>query len=529
MLRQWRLLLPLLIIATGLVGVRAFDLLYVVRRPSRNMWGFDIAPTTAASAPLPSYTLPLLELQAAAEAEAGAASMPLEFEPILPGSMYGLRSSAGGRAMGRGHLEQAVRRAVLSYGLFEVLGAGADAASVVAQYRPNGGSSSWRVGVVEMGAAGDGGVDVDLKEKLRRLLTTESGLDPATEVLNERVRPDLDLFLFRLPTDPSTNSSGRLLLCRRLAKGPAVGWGYTYAETPRRPRAGVLKLLAQERLVQQAFQTPTAMEPEIALAMATLARVGEKRGSKVLDPFVGGGSILVASGLLGAGEVVGTDAALELLGEGAATRAAAMEAFAALVEGPARRALMPDAGAGTPIPSSPKPPMLMAADIREFRKEEYKTTVFRRSYFDCIVTDPPYSIKERVRGLESSEREDVMQIIATLLEVAAHVLVPGGRLVFFLPVWGLHGMEAAGRKGRDTSRGSNSITLSSTSLVSSSELWVQWHGRILKEHAGLMDRLPSLGLKLVGAQPQIFTPTFFRWLVCIAKEEEEQEQDTTKQ
>lgn len=485
---------------------------------------------TPASTPQ-TYTLPLLELGAAVEAAAGAGAAEattglLTFQALVPGGvMYKL--DALGIHQRVSCLKRATCRSVLSFGLFSELGSGEDVASVVAQAATAeampAGVHSWRAGVVALGAGK--GEEGPLIEALRLCLTATGGLglDPAKEIVDERVSPDLDLFLFLLPAHGASrvapSHQQRLLLGRRLAKGPAVGRGYTYAETPRRPKAGVLRFLAQQRQAHQALQTPTAMEPEIALAMATLA--GVRRGSRVLDVFLGGGSILFAAGLLGAGELVGTDAAAELVGEGTPARAAAMEAFAALAKGPV---LVPagDEGEALAPPLRPPMPALFVADIREFAKEEH-AAIFRPDHYDAICTDPPYAIKERVRGatvMEGREREDVAAIIQTLLRLAAHVLRPcGGRLVFFLPVWGRHGMEAGektGSRGRKAPAPPMSLEDDGPPL-SSSELRQQWHSRILAEQASTLAGLPALGLRLVSAQPQVFSPTFFRWLLCIEK------------
>lgn len=470
-----------------------------------------------------SYTLPVLEFDAAIAAaeEPSPRRRVAAFTPILPDVAYGIE------AAGPDMMEtwaRAARRSILTYGLFEAMGSGPDAPSVVAQAAVAAAAgpaegASWRVGAVAL--AGSDGGDSDAKrrlEELRLLLVSRMGLEPAWEASNERVTPDMDLVLFVLP-------SSQLLLCRRLAKGPAVGKGYTYAESPRRPRAGVLKVLAQHRLRTQAVQTSTAMEPELGLLMATMACVG--RGSRVLDPFVGGGSILLAAALLGAGEVVGTDAAAELVEEGSPVRAAAMEAFATLAnpDGPVRRALL----AGEDRETVRVEPTLRVADIREYLNDEY-ADLFRRDYYDAIVTDPPYSIKERVRGgggggsapPSATEREDVLAIIRQLLDLGAHTLAPGGRLVFFLPAWGLHGLDTSGVGGRKGPSAVQPLAAPVSSvpipLVSTSDLWGRWNARVCKEDSAMFNILPSLSLRLIGAQPQVFTPTFVRWLVCVEKE-----------
>lgn len=213
-------------------GADAYQqLLWVARRPSRNTRGFDVASKTG-SAPAVSYTIPLLEFQEALEAEGTGASCPLTFEPVLPGVAYNFGAGVGSGDDGEQRLARASRRAVLTYGLFAVLGSGLDVASVVAQAAASGAveaeGASWRVGVVALGGGGTNDADANnkhlLEGELRPLLvssTTGLGLDAGIEVPNERITPALDLFLFLLPEQ-------QLLLCSRLAKGPGVGRGYTY-------------------------------------------------------------------------------------------------------------------------------------------------------------------------------------------------------------------------------------------------------------------------------------------------------------
>ena len=93
----------------------------------------------------------------------------------------------------------------------------------------------------------------------------KAGLDPTLERRDERgLPPDLDFHILVLP-------GKKVLLCRRLAKGPAVGKGYTYSSTPRRPRGGVLKALAKRREEALAI-SPTAMEPELGLLMCNMGK-----------------------------------------------------------------------------------------------------------------------------------------------------------------------------------------------------------------------------------------------------------------
>ncbi len=438
----------------------AFDLLLIFRMASRNTRGFRVGPR-----PQQSYVLPQVEfLSVVSPATVG-------LQPLLPTTtsttapLFRIVSATSEGEL-RITLTQAVHRCMLAYGLFEILAAGDNVPATVAKACalppfPTHPGQTWRAGVVVMPEhAGDD--DAMAAEKQETVvdafwpvLRDKAGLDPALETRNERgPAPDLDVFIFVLP-------GKQVLLCRRLAAGPAVGKGYTYATTPRRPRGGVLKALAKRRTQALAI-SPTAMEPELGWVLCNVA--GVREGSKVLDPFVGGGSLLLAARLLGAVELVGTDAAEELVGEGATAREAILEAFEDVV------------------------PTLAVADIATFRAHP---SLFPPSAYDTIVTDPPYDIKAKVRGggKESKDattgQETSLQAIGSLLMAAAYVLKPGGRLVFFLPSWGKH-----------------AFTTSSSNV------------------GDVVPALPPLPLPLhlVTALPQVFSSSFTRWLVCIEKE-----------
>lgn len=134
--------------------------------------------------------------------------------------------------------------------------------------------------------------------------------------------------------------------------------------------------------------------------------------------------------LLGATELVGTDAAEELLGNNSQVKDQIMASFHDVQ--------------ATPLPK----PSFSLVDIADTYHP-----VFRSGHFHCIITDPPYSIKEKVRGkgggavegqIEAEEeRALALQSIVKLFHVASHTLVPGGRLVFFLPSWGRHNLHVS--------------------------------------------------------------------------------------
>lgn len=487
-------------------GLRPHQLFVTFRNPSRNTMGFRIGHKQ-------EYVLPQMEFLSAFNAtnhhpssstrSSSIALRPLTTQPTIP--FYRIeRVHSGDKTDFEDQLAQTVQRCILAYGLFRLLATGeslaaaaANAASLLSRgaiERDNVHPTTllsdtsniiqpkWRVGVVDLQDEPNSNDNDAVLKAFHPYF--HANLDLALQQRNEKdPPPDLDFVIFLLP-----NQAG-VLLCRRLAQGPAIGKGYSYSTTPRRPRGGILKRLAERRL-EAAFSTPTAMEPEIAWVMSNLARV--RVGSKVLDPFVGSGSLLFAASLLGAGELVGTDAAVELVGEGEGT--AKGEIMKSFVYG--KEEFSPWV---PPLSGCVRPPVhfLGQADILTW--ENYPL-LFRREYYDCIVTDPPYDLKAKVQGPKTGtaagegetdkakERQQAaMPAIVKLMEMAAHVLVPGGRIVFFLPVWGKHDFES--RKAAPT----DSVSPPSA-----------------------LPPLPSV-LRPVTALPQVFSPTFVRWLVCVEK------------
>jgi len=409
-------------------------------------------------------------------------------------------------------LVRTVQRCILAYGLFQILANGESLAAAAAnaagldmpisrdEIHPTAMSSGmgniiklkWRVSLVDLRignnkASKSTDRDSVVLQAFHPYFHTVANLDPALQQRDERgPPPDLDFVIFLLPRQDG------VLLCRRLTKCPAIGNGYTYACTPRRPRSGILRLLA-ERRQKAVVITPTAMEPEIAWAMNNLARV--QVGSKVLDPFVGSGSILFAASLLGAQELVGTDAAVELVGEGTGTaKQDIMKSFIYSID-----EFLP----WVPLSASVRPvPKLGQADMLAW--ESYPLW-FRREYYDCIVTDPPYDLKAKVQGtttgaagaagaakeretdLAKERQQAAMPAIKKLIKVADHGLVAGGHLVFFFPEWGKHGLDGK-EAGCDS---------------------------VIKPPSAFPQLPPSL--HLVAILPQIFSPTFVRWLACVEK------------
>jgi tRNA (guanine10-N2)-methyltransferase len=176
-------------------------------------------------------------------------------------------------------------------------------------------------------------------------------------------------------------------------------------------------------LKRRAYIGPTSMDAELAFVAANFAHI--KPGALVLDPFCGTGSILVSCARLGA-HVIGADLNLSVL-----------------------RGKMDGVNIESNFDqySLPRPLGILRADLLH--------SPFRRShpFLDAIVADPPYAIKEGIRTLRmpsaakelfggkpryegsvpAMERVRLIDLLAGLVQFSADMLVPGGRLVYWLP------------------------------------------------------------------------------------------------
>ncbi len=138
------------------------------------------------------------------------------------------------------------------------------------------------------------------------------------------------------------------------------------------------------------FQRPVTLEPRLARALVNLGHVGA--GDRVVDPFVGTGSLLLEAALLGA-DTVGIDASAAMI-------RGALDNFAHLGQTPG---------------------MLRQADAAEAAAE------FPAASFDALVTDPPYGRASGTRG----ERPD--RLWSRALQAWTEKVRPGGRLALVIP------------------------------------------------------------------------------------------------
>ncbi|KAK6959759.1 tRNA (guanine(10)-N2)-methyltransferase [Biomphalaria glabrata] len=186
-------------------------------------------------------------------------------------------------------------------------------------------------------------------------------------------------------------------------------------------------------LQNRCFIANTSMDACLSLIMANMAQV--KENDLVLDPFVGSGSLLVASAHFGA-YVMGTDIDYMLLH--AKARPSRANQKARSVEESVYNNLK-QYGLETKYLD-----ILVADASQDMWREACK--------FDAIITDPPYGIREAAARIVSKQDIQVAtvegsphypqrcqyqlgDIFKDLLKFAAQHLSLGGRLVYWLPTY----------------------------------------------------------------------------------------------
>ena len=218
--------------------------------------------------------------------------------------------------------------------------------------------------------------------------------------------------------------------------------------------AAMLATLARQAVAARPLCGSTPIKPELSFIMANLARV--RRGSLCVDPFCGTGSLLMAAAALGA-HTLGTDIDVAtLLGTGCASGegsdvGAGTRANCASVSGSERE-------------EGPAPE-LVGCDVLSARHPCLRL----RRLVDCIITDPPYGLRhpewrtsvpdgaldadegateaeaaageaqrQRRRTTTRADHEQLhalqLQVYTKVFELAAGLLVSGGRLVFLFPL-----------------------------------------------------------------------------------------------
>lgn len=397
-------------------------LLIGFRPPSRNTWGFSDSS---------SYTLPHDEL---------LACLPTECAQLIPfthccqstDQVWELKGVSKSEAV------KAVKRAVLSHSLFEVLGASdsldaaLEAAATAAAVMIDAKNDTLKKLGWFAAATPSCGVDVELQslhpgnvEICRR---TELWKDT---VMRKGARASQNDVLIEIFDGMKLSSSPTVallyIMARRIAIGPAVDRGGVLASNlkRRRPRAGWLNTLA---LHKRNGRCATSMEPEIAFLMANLAAVSSSPSSTpslVLDPFAGSASILLA-------------AAYIARFNGCCVKTFGVDA-AAFVKQPDLKRDIKNDWTRLALP----PPLLVTGTIVEWSTWSF----LNHASYDAIITDPPYAIKEEPLVYQLGTRknkaaynldeiyrkDDVRSLYAALFDLAASLLRENGRLVVFVP------------------------------------------------------------------------------------------------
>ncbi|OIT00622.1 PREDICTED: tRNA (guanine(10)-N2)-methyltransferase homolog [Nicotiana attenuata] len=190
------------------------------------------------------------------------------------------------------------------------------------------------------------------------------------------------------------------------------------------------KLLPTYQLKSRTYLGPTAMDAEMAFLMANQAQA--KPGRLVYDPFVGTGSILVAAAHYGA-MTMGADIDIRVVRDG---------------RGPDCNVWSNFKQYGLPTPIA-----LLRADNN---LPPWRSGL--KEVFDAIICDPPYGVRaggrksggrkllkgvidpytvpddKRTGHIPSTAPYSLVECVHDLLDLAAKMLVMGGRLVYFYPV-----------------------------------------------------------------------------------------------
>lgn len=153
--------------------------------------------------------------------------------------------------------------------------------------------------------------------------------------------------------------------------------------------------------------TNTPLCPVVAYCLCNIARV--KDDSAILDPYVGSGTILLAASSMSRNvQSVGIDVAHN----GLVNRDDIYRDFT-------HRNLYP-------------PKSLLHGDCLEGSVRSLARSVLSKQRpFDCIVTDPPYGIRES--QIARSPTHDLLEMIQTDRDTHQRLLKVGGRLVLFVP------------------------------------------------------------------------------------------------
>jgi len=201
---------------------------------------------------------------------------------------------------------------------------------------------------------------------------------------------------------------------------------------------GQRDLISKLSIKKRKFIGNTTMDPTLSLLMANLALVGA--GKLVMDPFVGTGSLLISAAQFG-GFVFGGD--IDFLTLHAKSRPSRV----------GQKVRARDESMSANFAQYDLSSQYLDVVVADFSLSPFKDTPM----MDCIITDPPYGIREPTEKVGSKNKEkskefveldekqrlehypakigySLKQLLLDLLTFSAMSIPPGGRLVFWLPV-----------------------------------------------------------------------------------------------
>ena len=264
--------------------------------------------------------------------------------------------------------------------------------------------------------------------------------------------PDMEFLLLEILSAAEGDNSVRLP-----GADTAQGWhvGRVLALAQRqgghgRNGAGQGRGLRQEVITRYSLKTrpyigPTSMDNELAFLMGNLGHA--RRGSLVYDPFVGTGSLLVPAAHFGA-VTLGADIDIRVVQHGK---------LAPMKGDPRAEWARPKDGKldvwsnfrayGLPLPAGL---LRMDAHLSPLRSD-------LGGLLHAIICDPPYGVRAggrksggrrrnmtpipeecKEKHIPSTAPYQLSECLLDLLDFAARMLIPGGRLVYFLPSY--HGL-----------------------------------------------------------------------------------------
>ena len=296
---------------------------------------------------------------------------------------------------------QAVQRCSLIHALYQVVAESDESYDdLAAKAMANGGfddmarkNASWCVRVRHYGENEDFSKERRYGHRARSMALERQALQALKPLLLtfagsvDLVEPDCKIYIF---DGLGSASSSKMVLARRIASGP---------------RVSMLDPNTRHCV------TNTPLGPVAAFTMNNVARI--RPHARILDPFAGSCAILLAAAMI---EPTAQTVGIELAHNGLVNRDDIVTDFET------RNLTLPAA--------------LLHGDCRDARIRRQAIEAVGGT-FDCIVTDPPYGIRESKGSSESRPIDALLQMIAhdnrDHSTGTPRLLKKGGRLVVFLP------------------------------------------------------------------------------------------------